>query len=153
MILSDCSLDEGKQPFSLWRQLDAIAGALLSGFLSTRLHKGRLLGFYYGFRAVWVLAYLWLFPKTMFTAVLFSTGLGLTGDATVSPASGLVNENFSIQKVATLIGLLFFAHQVGAFLGAWLGGLCLAATGGYIAIWVADAVLCAMASVVSFLIC
>ncbi len=93
-----------------------IAGALLSGFLSVRLYKRRLLGFYYGFRAAWVLVYLWLLPKTMLTAVLFSVGLGLTGDATVSPASGLVSENFSIHKVTTLIGMLFFTHQIGAFL-------------------------------------
>lgn len=55
-------------------------------------------------------------PKNMVTAVIFSIGLGFTGDATVSPTSGLVSENFSIDDVATLIGVLFFGYQIGAFL-------------------------------------
>jgi predicted MFS family arabinose efflux permease len=126
-----------------------IIGALLSGFLSTRLHKGRLLGFYYGFRAVWVLVYVWLMPKNMVTAVLFSIGLGMTGDATVSPTSGLVSENFSVSKVATLIGILFFTHQIGAFFSAWLGGVLRQALGGYTAVWMIDAALCIFACIVS----
>ena len=126
-----------------------IAGALLSGFLSVRLYKGRLLGFYYGFRAAWVLVYLWLLPKTMLTAVLFSVGLGLTGDATVSPASGLVSENFSIHKVTTLIGMLFFTHQIGAFLRAWLGGVLRGMLGSYTVVWMLDAGLCVFASMMS----
>jgi predicted MFS family arabinose efflux permease len=126
-----------------------IAGALLSGFLSTRLPKGRLLGFYYGFRASWVLAYVWLMPKNLVTAVLFATGLGLTGDATVSPTSGLVSENFSVKKVATLIGVLFFAHQIGAFFSAWLGGVVRQALGGYTAVWMIDVALCAFACAMS----
>lgn len=129
-----------------------IVGALLSGFLSTRIHKGRLLGFYYGFRAVWVLAYIFLMPKNLITAVIFSTGLGFTGDATVSPTSGLVNENFRIGQVATLIGLLFLCHQVGAFFSAWLGGVLLEATGGYEVLWMIDVALCAFASAVSLCI-
>jgi MFS family permease len=126
-----------------------IIGALLSGFLSTRLRKGRLLSFYYGFRAVWVLAYVWLMPKNMVTAVLFSIGLGMTGDATVSPTSGLVSENFSVSKVATLIGILFFTHQIGAFFSAWLGGVLRQALGGYTAIWMIDVVLCVFACIMS----
>jgi MFS family permease len=126
-----------------------ISGALLSGFLSTRLRKGRLLSFYYGFRAVWVLAYVWLMPKNMVTAVLFSIGLGMTGDATVSPTSGLVSENFSVSKVATLIGILFFTHQIGAFFSAWLGGVLRQALGGYTAVWMMDVALCVFACIMS----
>jgi predicted MFS family arabinose efflux permease len=129
--------------------ISTIVGALLSGFLSTRLKKGRLLGFYYGFRAAWVLVYIWLLPKNVFTAVLFATGLGMTGDATVSPTSGLVSENFSVRKVATLIGILFFTHQIGAFFSAWLGGVLRELLGGYTAIWMIDVVLCVFASVMS----
>jgi predicted MFS family arabinose efflux permease len=127
-----------------------IVGALLSGFLSIRLRKGRLLAFYYGFRAVWVLAYIWLLPKTMVTAVLFAVGLGMTGDATVSPTSGLVSENFAVGKVATLLGVLFLTHQVGAFFSAWLGGLLRELLGGYAAIWLMDIGLCLFAGVMSF---
>ncbi|MCD8036372.1 MAG: MFS transporter, partial [Clostridiales bacterium] len=126
-----------------------IAGALLSGFFSTRLHKGKLLAFYYGFRAVWAAFYLFILPKTIATAVLFSIGLGLTGDATVSPTSGLVNENFELKHVATLVGLLFFAHQIGAFFSAWLGGLFYNIIGSYTLIWLVDIALCLFASTMS----
>lgn len=137
--------------FSLYG-IATISGALLSGWLSSRVRKGRLLGFYYGFRAVWVLAFLFLMPKTVPFAVLFSIGLGMTGDATVSPTSGLVNANFRIGQVATLIGLLFLVHQIGAFLSAWLGGVLLTATGGYEAVWLIDVGLCTFASTMSLLI-
>lgn len=126
-----------------------IAGALLSGYLSTRLHKGHLLGFYYGFRAIWVLTYLFVMPKNIATAFLFSIGLGLTGDATVSPTSGLVNQNFHIDQVATLIGFLFLCHQIGAFFSAWLGGITFQITGSYNTIWIMDMALCTFASLIS----
>jgi MFS family permease len=129
-----------------------IAGALLSGYLSTRLPKGRLLVFYYGFRALWVLLYLWVMPKNIVTAVIFSAGLGLTGDATVSPTAGLVSERFPLKKVATLIGVLFFAHQIGAFASAWAGGVIREVSGGYALVWIIDAALCLFACAVSFLI-
>ncbi len=129
-----------------------IAGALLSGFLSARINKGKLLSFYYGFRAVWVLIYLFLMPKNVVTAFLFSSGLGLTGDATVSPTSGLVSDNFKVSEVATLVGFLFLCHQIGAFFSAWLGGVIFSSTGSYNMIWLIDVALCAFASVMSFMI-
>ncbi len=134
--------------FSLYG-IATIAGALHSGWLSVKVPKGRLLAFYYGFRAAWVLAFILLMPKTLPFAVLFSVGLGLTGDATVSPTAGLVNEKFSLTEAATLIGLLFFFHQIGAFASAWLGGVLLDATGGYVALWMLDVALCVMASLAS----
>lgn len=126
-----------------------IIGALLSGFLSTRMHKGKLLAFYYGFRAVWAIVFLFLMPKTLPFAVLYSIGLGFTGDATVSPTSGLVNREFRIEQVATLIGFLYFVHQIGAFLSAWLGGVLLDATGSYTAIWLLDVAVCTFAAIMS----
>ncbi len=129
--------------------VSTILGALLSGYLSTRVHKGHLLGFYYGFRAVWVISYLLLMPKNIITAFVFSVGLGLTGDATVSPTSGLVNQNFRLSQVATLIGFLFLCHQIGAFLSAWLGGVFFEMTGDYTIIWTADILLCSFASIMS----
>jgi predicted MFS family arabinose efflux permease len=129
--------------------ISTITGALLSGYLSTRLHKGHLLGFYYGFRAVWVLGYIFFVPKTFVTALIFSAGLGFTGDATVSPTSGLVQDNFSLSKTATLIGLLFAGHQIGAFFSAYLGGVIVSATGGYSLLWIFDIILCSLASFAS----
>lgn len=127
-----------------------ILGALASGYVSSLLPKGWILGFLYGFRAVWVAAYLFLMPKTVLTAVLFATGLGFTGDATVSPTAGLVNEHFSIRQVATLMGFLFLCHQVGAFCSAWFGGILFTATGNYTAIWLIDIALCLFASIMSW---
>lgn len=135
--------------FSLYG-IATIAGALLSGWLSARLPKGRLLTFYYAFRAVWAAGYIFLLPKDFITAAVFSLGLGLTGDATVSPTSGLVNEEFSIGKVATLVGLLFLGHQIGAFASAWIGGILVDATGGYQLLWLIDSLLCLAAAWASF---
>ncbi len=137
--------------FSLYG-VATILGALLSGFLSTKINKGKLLSFYYGFRAVWTLLYLFIIPKTVVTAAIFSVGLGMTGDATVSPTSGLVNENFRLRDAATLIGLLFLVHQIGAFLSAWLGGAFVDITGSYVPIWMIDVCLCIFASTMSFMI-
>ena len=137
--------------FSLYG-IFTIGGALLSGWLSMRLPLGRLLAFYYGFRALWVAAYLFLVPKTLASAILFAAGLGMTGDATVSPTSGLVNREFRFSEVATLIGVLFFCHQVGAFFSAWVGGILRSATGGYELLWIADIALCAVACLASLAI-
>jgi predicted MFS family arabinose efflux permease len=73
----------------------------------------------------------------------------MTGDATVSPTSGLVSENFSVSKVATLIGVLFFAHQIGAFFSAWLGGVLRQALGSYTVLWMIDVALCLFACAMS----
>lgn len=127
-----------------------IIGALTSGFLSTRLEKRSILSFLYGFRAFWTLLYLFFLPKTMATAVLFAIGLGLTGDATVSPTAGIVQDHFPIKQVATLMGIAFFCHQIGAFASAWLGGILLHLTGGYVTIWLLDVALCLFASVMSW---
>ena len=150
-VLYGLSEDLVSWAFSMYG-IATIAGALLSGFLSTRVDKARLLAFLYGFRAVWVAAYLLLMPKTFLTAVIFAAGLGATGDATVSPTSGLVSEHFRLEKIATLIGVLFLVHQVGAFASAWLGGILRTATGGYGTIWAIDIGLCLAAAAASFAI-
>lgn len=139
---------EASWAFSLYG-IATIFGALLSGWLSTRVPKGGLLAFYYGFRACWVLAFVFLMPKTLLSVVIFSTGLGLTGDATVSPTAGIVNARYALAQAATLIGVLFFFHQIGAFFSAWLGGVLLDATGTYVVLWVIDAILCTIAALAS----
>lgn len=134
--------------FSLYG-VATILGALLSGWLSSRASKGFLLAFYYGFRAVWVFTFVFVAPKTFFCAAVFAVGLGFTGDATVSPTSGLVSREFCVDHVATLVGVLFLCHQVGAFLSAWLGGVLFEATSGYGAIWAIDIVACTFAALAS----
>lgn len=91
-------------------------------------------------------------PKTFVTAVLFSFGLGMTGDATVSPTSGLMQQIFRWKWIATLLGFLFLCHQIGAYLSAWIGGIFVDATGTYTVVWCLDVVVCLFASAVSFMI-
>lgn len=129
-----------------------IFGALLSGFLSMKMNKGLLLGIYYSIRALLVVSFLFLLPKNFESALFFSIVLGLTGDATVSPTAGLVSAHFKMRDVATLVGFLFFCHQIGAFFSAWLGGVLLEVTGDYTSVWMLDVALCVMAAVVSLMI-
>ncbi len=126
-----------------------IAGALLSGYLSSRIDKGRLVAFYYGFRAVWVALFVFAAPKTLAACIVFIAGLGMTGDATVMPTVGLVHQNFPLGRSATLIGFLFLVHQLGAFASSWLGGLLLVGTGGYEAVWILDIAACTLAFAMS----
>lgn len=137
--------------FSLYG-IATITGALLSGWLSTRIPMGRLLVYYYGFRAVWTLAFLFIMPHTLPFAVLFAIGIGMTGDATVSPTAGLVNRYLPLSWAPTLIGLLLLIHQVGAFFSASLGGVLLDWSGSYVPVWLIDVVLCVFAAIMSAMI-
>lgn len=70
----------------------------------------------------------------------------------VPPTSGLTEHLFGAAKLAALFGFVFLSHQIGSFFSAWLGGICLNATGSYSLIWAADIGFSLMAAVVSFLI-
>ncbi|MEZ5726890.1 MAG: hypothetical protein R3E48_02125 [Burkholderiaceae bacterium] len=87
-------------------------------------------------------------PKVALTFYLFAAGLGLTFLATVAPTAGLVGKLFGVRHLATLFGLTLVSHQVGGFLGAWLGGIAFERTGGYQWMWIADVVLATMAAIV-----
>lgn len=125
-----------------------IGGCLGVGVLCQRYRMKYLLALMYASRAVLVILYL-MAPKTEWTFYLFAVGLGVTWLATVPPTAGLVGKLFGLRYLATLFGLTMFSHQVGAFFGAWLGGLALEATGGYDWMWYADIALAALAAVVN----
>lgn len=129
--------------------LSTVIGALISGYLSGHVSKNRLLTIYYGFRAGLTAIYLFFLPKTFLSALFFCIGLGMSGGATVTPTSGIVTERFPLAQSATLVGLLFLGHQLGAFLSAFLGGMTVAATGSYQGIWGIDIVFCLLASYLS----
>ncbi|MBS5519046.1 MAG: MFS transporter [Acidaminococcus intestini] len=129
--------------------LSTVIGALISGFLSVHISKSRLLAIYYGFRAGLIVTVLFFLPKTFLSALFFCVGLGLFGGATVTPTSGIVTEHFPLAQSASLVGLLFLGHQLGAFLSAFWGGMTVAATGSYQSIWGIDSVLCLLASYLS----
>jgi MFS family permease len=125
-----------------------IAGSIGAGWLGGRFRMKTLLAELYGLRALMILAYL-AAPKTLVTLYLFSGALGMTWLATVPPTAGLVGKLFGMRHLSTLFGMTLLSHQIGAFFGAWLGGVALSMTGSYQWVWYADAGLAAMAALIS----
>jgi MFS family permease len=102
----------------------------------------------YGSRALLIGWYL-LSPKTAATFYLFAVGLGLTWLATVPPTATIVGKLFGVRYLSTLFGLTLLSHQIGGFLGAFLGGLALVRFGDYHWMWYADMALAAAAALVN----
>lgn len=128
--------------------LGNIAGSLTAGWLGQTVRmKWVLFGMYAG-RAVAILAYLAM-PKTAMTLYAFAAVLGFTWLATVPMTAGIVGKLFGVRYLATLFGLTLLSHQVGAFFGAWLGGVALDRTGSYEWMWYADAALAFAAALVN----
>lgn len=125
-----------------------IGGSLLAGALGTRYRMKYILAVMYGSRAVMIGMYL-LAPKTPLTFYIFAAALGFTWLATVPPTAGIVGKLFGTRYLATLFGLTLLTHQIGGFLGAWLGGLAMAHDGNYMWMWYADIVLAVAAAVVN----
>ena len=125
-----------------------IAGSLLAGSATARYRSKHILALMYGSRAALIGWYL-LAPKTAFTFYVFAAGLGLTWLATVPPTATIVGKLFGVRYLATLFGLTLFSHQIGGFLGAYLGGLAFEHSGNYQWMWYADMALAAAAAVVN----
>lgn len=111
-----------------------IAGSLVSGALGGRLPKQMMLSAIYLARAA-VIALFILLPVTAVSVLMFSAAMGFLWLSTVPPTSGLVAVMFGPRYMATLFGFVFFSHQIGAFLGVWLGGLLYDQTGSYDVVW------------------
>ena len=109
-------------------------GSLSSGWLSTRMPKRHLLAWIYLGRAVAIAAFI-LLPPSPLTAITFGVVIGLFWLSTVPPTSSLVMLMFGTKYMAMLYGFAFFSHQVGGFLGVWLGGIFYEATGNYQLVW------------------
>ncbi len=125
-----------------------IAGSLLIGWMATRWRMRVLLAGLYASRAIAIGLYL-LAPKTPETLYIFAAVIGLTWLATVPPTAGLVAKLFGVKHLATLFGLTLLSHQIGGFLGAWLGGIAMESTGSYQWMWYADMALALIAAAVS----
>ena len=125
-----------------------VAGSIGIGWLAGRFRMKLLLAELYAVRALAIVAYL-LAPKTLATLYVFSGVLGLTWLATVPPTAGLVGKLFGTRFLSTLFGMTLLSHQIGAFFGAWLGGLAMALTGSYRWVWYADVALALLAALVS----
>ena len=125
-----------------------IAGSLLAGAAVSRYRSKLALALMYGSRAVLILLYL-AAPKTPATFYFFAFGLGLTWLSTVPPTASIVGKLFGIRYLATLFGLTLLSHQVGAFFGAWLGGIAITRLGSYQWMWYADIALATFAAIVN----
>ena len=125
-----------------------IFGSLYAGSAVTKFRSKHVLAWMYGSRAVLVIAYL-LLPKTEWTFYAFAAGLGFTWLATVPPTATLVSKLFGARYLATLFGMTLLSHQIGGFMGAWLGGLAIAHFGDYNWMWYADIMLAAGAALVN----
>lgn len=125
-----------------------IAGSLLAGVLGNHYPMKYILALMYGSRAVMIGLYL-IAPKTELTFYIFAAALGFTWLATVPPTVGLVGKLFGTRYLATLFGLTILTHQVGGFLGAWLGGIAMEQNGSYMWMWYADILLSLAAALVN----
>jgi predicted MFS family arabinose efflux permease len=125
-----------------------IFGGLFAGHLISRYRSKSVLAGMYASRALCVLLYL-LAPKNEWTFYLFGISLGATWLATVPPTAAIVGKLFGTRFLATLFGMTLVSHQLGGFLGAWLGGLALAHLGNFQWMWYADAALATFAALVN----
>jgi predicted MFS family arabinose efflux permease len=111
-----------------------VVGSLGAGFISQNHSKPIFLSLIYLSRAVAIALFV-LLPVTPMTVLVFAATIGLLWLSTVPPTSGLVAIMFGPKYMATLMGIVFFSHQVGAFLGVWLGGRLYDQTGSYDVVW------------------
>ncbi len=114
--------------------LSNIAGTLIAGYLGNHFPKKYLLaGIYFG-RTIIAAAFI-MTPITPVTVIAFSIGMGSLWLATVPLTSGLVAHLYGLRYMGTLYGIVFFSHQLGSFLGVWLGGALYDAYGTYTYVW------------------
>ena len=111
-----------------------VIGSYGCGWLGGRHSKKNLLGWVYALRAVFI-ALLLLFPLTPAVLYVFAAGMGLLWLGTVPLTNGLIGQIFGLRYTATLYGLVFLGHQIGSFVGVWLGGWTFERTGSYDLVW------------------
>ena len=122
-----------------------IVGTWICGALGGRYSKKYVLSILYTLRSLVIIAFL-AAPKNEIFVLVFASAIGLLWLGTVPLTSGLVAQIFGVRYMSTLFGIVFFGHQVGSFLGVWLGGLVFDKTGSYDSIWIASILLGFMAA-------
>ena len=125
-----------------------IFGSFLSGWLGGLYSKKWLLAWIYVLRIVAILALL-LFPLSQLTLYVFAAVMGLLWLGTVPLTSGLVGHIFGLRYMGMLYGIVFLGHQIGGFLGAWLGGRIFDLSGSYLMAWWLSIALSVMAAALS----
>jgi MFS family permease len=125
-----------------------IVGTYTTGWLGGRMPKRYILSAIYFGRAL-VIALFLLLPLSVWTVYAFAVAMGLLWLSTVPPTNGIVAQVFGVRYLAMLSGFTFLSHQVGSFLGAWLGGKLFDSLGSYDVVWILSIVLGVIAGVVN----
>jgi predicted MFS family arabinose efflux permease len=125
-----------------------IAGSWLWGAWGSKGSKKALLALLYALRGVIIIAFL-LVPLTPVSALMFASAFGFLWLGTVPLTNGLIGMIYGVRHLSALAGIVFLSHQVGAFFGAWGGGLAFDAFGSYDLIWTASIALAFLAAVVN----
>lgn len=125
--------------------LSNVLGSLFIGWCVGRYRSKYILFWMYFSRTVLIGVYL-LLPQTPTTFFIFAIALGLTWLATVPPTANAIGKLFGVRYLATLFGLTLLSHQIGAFFGAYLGGLAIEHFGHYTWMWYADMALALLAA-------
>ena len=112
-----------------------IFGTYYAGKLGQKFPKHLLLAFIYGARALVIAGFI-LLPLTPFTVYLFAAFMGFLWLSTVPLTNGIVAHIFGVKYLSMLSGFAFFSHQIGSFLGAYLGGYLFDVTGSYNIVWI-----------------
>jgi len=111
-----------------------VFGTYAAGVLGSRLAKRHILATIYALRAVVIAAFV-LAPLTPWSVYLFASAMGLLWLSTVPPTNAIVAQIFGVQYMSMLGGFVFLSHQLGSFMGVWLGGKLYDATGSYTVVW------------------
>lgn len=111
-----------------------VFGSYACGWLGGRMSKKKLLTWVYALRAV-MIAFLLAAPLTPLTLYLFAGAMGLLWLGTVPLTNGLIGQIYGVRYVSTLYGVIFLGHQIGSFIGVWLGGKVYVLTGSYNVVW------------------
>ncbi|HEY5308692.1 MAG TPA: MFS transporter [Casimicrobiaceae bacterium] len=111
-----------------------VIGTYAAGWLGMKMPKRYILSFIYFARAIVIAIFLWL-PLSALTVYAFAIAIGLLWLSTVPATNSIVAQIFGVRYLAMLSGVTFFNHQLGSFLGAWLGGYMFDRTGSYNLVW------------------
>ena len=115
-----------------------ILGTVLVGYLNDKYRSKDLLFLLYFFRALIIIIYLFS-PKTTITFVIFSLFIGITWLSTIPPTANLIGKFYGVEKLGTMFGISLIYHQIGAFFGAWLGGIVILNMNSLYFMWIFDA--------------
>jgi predicted MFS family arabinose efflux permease len=111
-----------------------VAGTYAAGALGQRLAKRHILAAIYLLRSITIVIFL-LVPLTPASVYVFASVMGVLWLSTVPPTNAVVAQIFGVQYMSMLAGFVFFSHQIGSFLGVWLGGRLYDTTGSYDIVW------------------